>query len=169
MALRLQVLPQLGEVLDDAVVDHHDLLVAVGVGMGIDDGGTPVRGPAGVADAEPASGHLLGESLDQGVDLGGALHDGGLAIRLVEDGDPGRIIAAVLEPLEALHDDGRRRSLAQVANNPAHIPAASYVPTLDTLKRANSVRCFGLTGVWAQSYGLELGVAPGMGEMKTCT
>ena len=143
MALRLQVLSQLGEVLDDAVVDHHDLLVTVGVRMGIDDGGTPVRGPAGVADAEPAGGHLLGEALDQRVDLGGALYDGGLAVRLVENGDPGGIIAAILEPLEALHDDGRRRSLAQVANNPAHIPAASYVPTLDTLKRANSVRCFG--------------------------
>src|SRR2546426_12833192 len=109
--------------------------------MRVDDGGTAVRGPAGVADAEPADGHLLGEALDQRIDLGRALHDGGLTIRLVEDRNPGGIVAAVLEPLEALHDDRRRRALAQVANNPAHIPAASYVPTLDTVKRANSVRC----------------------------
>src|SRR6266568_973618 len=66
--------------------------------------------------------------VDQRIDLGGALYDGGLAIRLVEDGDPGRIIAAVLEPLEALHDDGRRRALAQVANNPAHTPRPPMFP-----------------------------------------
>src|SRR3989475_9553590 len=102
--------------------------MAVGVRMRVDDGGTAVRGPAGVADAEPADGHLLGEALDQRIDLGRALHDGGLTIRLVEDRNPGGIVAAVLEPLEALHDDGRRRALAQVANNPAHTPRPPMFP-----------------------------------------
>src|SRR6266480_466995 len=128
VALRLQVLPQLGEVLDDAVVDHHDLFVTVGMRVRVDDRGTAVRRPAGMADAEPADRHLLGEALDQRIDLGGALYDGGLAIRLVEDGDPGGIIAAVLEPLEALHDNRRRRALAQVANNPAHTPRPPMFP-----------------------------------------
>ena len=141
MAARLQVPAQLGKVLDDPVVDHHDLLVAVGVRVGVDDGRAAMGRPAGVADAEPTLGHLLGQALDQGVDLGGALHHGGLAVRLVEDRDPGGVIAAVFQPLEAVHDDGRRRALTQIPDDPAH--AASYVPTPGAIKRANSVRSFG--------------------------
>ena len=141
MAAGLKVFAQLGEVFDDAVVNHHDLLVAVGVGVGIDDRRPSVGRPTSVADAEAALGHLFGEPLDQGVDFCGALHDGGLAVSFVEDGDPGRIVATVLEPLEAVHNDGCRRALTQVADDPAHI-AASYIPTEGVVKRANSVRSF---------------------------
>src|SRR5438552_2545220 len=168
MAAGLQLFAQLGEVFDDPVVDHHDPLVAVGGGMGIDHRRATVGSPPGVADAEPALGHLLGQPLDQGVDLGGALHDRGLAVRLVEDGDAGGIIATVLEPLEALHDDGGRRALAQVADDSTHA-AASYVPRLGANKRTKSVRSFGETRGSAQGYGAGDGETPGVAEMKTWT
>ncbi len=142
MAAPLQVFAQLGEVFDDPVVNHHHLLVAVGVGMRVDDRRPSVRRPAGVANAKATLGHLLGEPLDQGVDFGGALDDRGLAVGLVEDRHPGGIVASVLEPLEAIHDDGCRRALTQVPDDPAHI-AASYIPTQGVVKRANSVRSFG--------------------------
>ena len=41
MAAALQLFAQLGEVLDDAVVDDGDTTVAAGVGMGVNDGGLP--------------------------------------------------------------------------------------------------------------------------------
>ena len=50
MAAALQLLAQLGEVLDDAVVDDGDATVAAGVGMGVNDGGLAVGGPTGVTD-----------------------------------------------------------------------------------------------------------------------
>ena len=41
-------------ILDDAVVDHHDVARAIAVRVRILFGGTSVRGPARVADAEGA-------------------------------------------------------------------------------------------------------------------
>ena len=46
-----QLLLQAEIVLDDSVVHDDDLAGAVAVRMGVLFGGTPVRGPAGVADA----------------------------------------------------------------------------------------------------------------------
>src|SRR6202035_1418578 len=156
----LKLFAQLREVFNDAVVDHHDPLVAVGVGMRGDHRRAAVGRPARVADAEVALWHLLGQALDQGVDLGGALYDRGLAIGVVEDRDAGGIIATVLEPLEALHDDGSRGALAQVADDPTHA-AASYVPRLGANKRAKLVRSFGETREPAQGYGLGRRGYPG--------
>jgi hypothetical protein len=58
---------QLGEVLDDAVVDqaHPSRPVRVGIGLG----GRPVGGPAGVADAGQAVEGLLAQDRLQGPDL----------------------------------------------------------------------------------------------------
>ena len=50
MAAALQLFAQLGEVLDDAVVDDGDTTVAAGVGVSVNDGGLAVGGPTGVAD-----------------------------------------------------------------------------------------------------------------------
>ena len=50
----LQLRLELGEVLDDAVVDDEDLAVAVGVRVGVDVGRLAVGGPARMPDAEPA-------------------------------------------------------------------------------------------------------------------
>ena len=41
MAAALQLFAQLGEVLDDAVVDDGDATIAAGVGMGVDNGSLP--------------------------------------------------------------------------------------------------------------------------------
>src|SRR5437899_1471063 len=88
--------------------------------MAVDHRGGSVRGPAGVPDAQAAGGHFLGEPVDQGVDLGRALDHRGLVRVLVVDRHPGRVVATVLEALQALHDDGSRRALTQVADDPAH-------------------------------------------------
>ena len=50
VAAALQLFAQLGEVLDDAVVDDGDTTVAAGVGVSVNDGGLAVGGPTGVAD-----------------------------------------------------------------------------------------------------------------------
>lgn len=50
VAAALQLFAQLGEVLDDAVVDDGDTTVAAGVGMSVNDGGLAVGGPTGVTD-----------------------------------------------------------------------------------------------------------------------
>ena len=51
VSFALQLFFQLQIILDDAVVDHHDLAGAIAVRVRIFFGGAAVRGPAGVADA----------------------------------------------------------------------------------------------------------------------
>jgi len=131
----LQVTPELGKVFDDPVVDDHDLPGAVCMRVGVDDRGTAVGRPAGVADAEVADRHFFRNALDQGVDLGGALYQGCFPVLVVEDRDARRVVPTVLEPLQALDDDGRGLALAQVPDDPAHI--ASYLPIDGRVKRTN--------------------------------
>ena len=69
VTLSLQLGLELGEVLDDAVVDDEDLAVAVGVRVCVDVGRLAVRRPARVADAELARRHVRLELLDEGVHL----------------------------------------------------------------------------------------------------
>ena len=58
-----QFLLQLHIVFDDAIVDDHDLALAVPVGMGILFGGPPMRGPARVAQAVDAVDGMLADGL----------------------------------------------------------------------------------------------------------
>src|SRR5207245_11728511 len=77
------------------------------------------------ADFPVPGGHLLRQPFDQGVELGRARDDGGVVGLLVQDGDAGGVIAPVLEAPQALHDDGRGRTLPQVADDPAHLSLLS--------------------------------------------
>ena len=62
-------------VLHNAVVHHHDLAGAVAVGMRVLFGGTPMGGPAGVADAVGAVERLEADDLFQVAQLAlGAAH-----------------------------------------------------------------------------------------------
>ena len=65
MAAALQLFAQLGEVLDDAVVDDGDTTVAAGVGMGVDNGRLAVSGPAGMPIPQVASLSILESSLSR--------------------------------------------------------------------------------------------------------
>ena len=109
--------PQLVGVLEDAVVDDRDAALGVDVGVGVDVARRPVGGPARVGDADrpvdalgQAGGHVAHTTL-------GLVH----AQRAVLDhGHAGRVIAAVLEPLQPLHQDRHAVAPADVSDDPAH-------------------------------------------------
>src|SRR5207244_8950325 len=125
VTLRLELRLELGGVLDDAVVNHEDLAVAVRVRVGVDVGRFAVRGPARVANAELACGHVRVELLDQGVDLGLGLGDAGpgrgAILGQLEDGYARRVVATVFEPFEALHEDRRRFTAVAIADDPGQL------------------------------------------------
>ena len=104
-----------GVVLDDAVVNDDDIVPGAGVRMRVRVAGGAVRGPAGVADAGARGGQRL--RADGGIELGdlaAALGDGGLAPGLREEGDAGRVVAAVFEVAQAGQQDGRGLTRAGV-------------------------------------------------------
>src|SRR5207302_9201700 len=123
---------------------------------------------ASVAQAHPPRRHLLGQPLDQGVNLGGALYHGEVARVLVEDGHAGRVVAAVLQPLEAVHDDGSRRPFTQVADDPAHLLLlCSHSAHVQTNVLSLTVSVERPRAVTVTAYGE--GEVPGIFPMKTCT
>ena len=111
-----QLLPQLLEVLDDAVVDDRHALVHVRVGVALDR--LAVRGPARVADAGAALQRLVGEPQLQVLQL--ALGAAAIEVAVLDGGDAGRIIAAILEPPQRVDEIARHRLLPENANDAAH-------------------------------------------------
>src|SRR6185503_2727484 len=87
----------LSEVLEDAVVGDDDLAGAVGLGMGVELRRPSVRGPARVPDPGRPDGGLEAQLLDEVSELARGPADRESAVR--ERGDPGRVVAAVLESL----------------------------------------------------------------------
>ena len=132
----LQLGAELGEVLDDAVVDHRDPAVGATVRVGVAVGGAAVGGPAGVADAGGAvadadraggaglrvAGGPLGEHLLQVGQLAGLLL--GQQLVVADDGDAGRVVAAVLQPPQTVEHDAERRARAGVTHDSTHGPRA---------------------------------------------
>ena len=100
---------ELAEVLDDAVVHDRDL--AVHVRMRVALGGTPVRRPARVADAGVTLQRLLQQAAFEVAQL--ALGAAALEVAVLDGGDAGRIIAAILEPAQGVDEVGRDRSSAR--------------------------------------------------------
>src|SRR5207247_1409223 len=81
---------ELGEVLDDAVVDDHDAPLAIGVGVRVHLGGPAVGGPPSVTDAEVPGGHPGTHLVGQQVHLGLGLGDAGELARVLQHRDHGR-------------------------------------------------------------------------------
>ena len=109
---------QLGEVLDDAVMD--DRHVVRDVRMRVLDRRRAVRGPARVADADRAAERSGGQ-------LGLQVHQ--LAARpapveraALQRGDARRVVAAIFEALERVHDERRDLPLGDNADDAAHGP-----------------------------------------------
>lgn len=120
VAARLQLGPQSGEVLDDAVVHNGDAPRIVQMGMGIGVGRAAVRGPPGVPDAgEPARKRPVHQLLLQIDELARLLRRGETAVG--EYRHTGRVVAPVLEPLEARDDHIKRRLSADVPHDSAHV------------------------------------------------
>ena len=114
-----QLLLQADVVLHDAVVHDNDLAGAIAMRMGILFGGTAVRGPARVADAVGAVERLQPDDLFQVAQLAfGAAHLQAFAV--AGDRDAGRIIAAILQPPQAIDDDRHNPLLPYITNNAAH-------------------------------------------------
>ena len=116
-ALGLELLPQGAHVLDDAVVDHGDPARRVEVRVGVGLGDATVGGPAGVGDADAALGCLV----DGALQLGDAPH--ALArpdLALLQEGDTRGVIAAVLQPPEALHEPIQSGLLPDVPHDSTH-------------------------------------------------
>ncbi len=131
-AAALQLGAQLGEILDDAVVDDGD---AVGrVRMGVDLVRTAVGRPAGVADADGARERLLGKpdlevaELTLGAAAGKAA---GLERRYAR-----RIVAAVFQALQSIDHARRDRRLTEDSDDSAHEANPSLNPVRPRRSRA---------------------------------
>ena len=111
-----QLLAQLLEVLDDAVVHQRDAIVRVGVGIGL--GRLAVSRPAGVADADGAADRLALQKRAQVAEL--ALGAAALDLAVDQGRHAGGIVAAILEPLESVEQQGRDRRRSDDSDDPAH-------------------------------------------------
>ena len=124
VAARLESVAQLAEVLDDPVVDDRDGARAVAMRMGVQVVRPAVRRPAGVGQPDRGVGRAIGEGGLEVDQLARPLLDEQVA-GVVDEGDPGRIVAAVLEPLEPLDEDGARLPRTRVADDAAHTVKSS--------------------------------------------
>ena len=113
-----QVRPQVLVVLDDAVV-HDGEPVARDVRMGVALARHPVGRPAGVGDADLAVGGGMVERLIEHAHLADRTQPGEV-LRAVEDCDAGRVVAAILEPPQSLHQDRHDVSLRDCSDDSAH-------------------------------------------------
>ena len=127
--------PKLAEVFDDAVMDHRDGTVAVGVGVRLRR--RAVGRPAGVADAGAPFQRVVHQrvrQVDKLADLAPAVQ----RAVVVDGGDARAVIAAVFQPPQRL--DQLRASLvaAQNAHDPAHLSRspAPIPPPRSPLPRA---------------------------------
>ena len=96
-------------------------------GMGVQVVRPAVGRPAGVGEADRGVRRPIG---DRGLEVGelaGLLLDEQVA-GLVDEGDPGRVVAAVLEPLEPLDQDRARLAGPGVADDSAHVAVLLRVP-----------------------------------------
>ena len=124
MAARLEPLAQIAEVLDDPVVDDRDLARAVTVGMGVEVVRSAVGGPSRVGQADRGMRRPIGDrglEIDQ---LAGPLLDEQVA-GVVDERDAGRVVAAVLEPLQSFDEDGARFPRSRVSDDAAHAVESS--------------------------------------------
>ena len=116
---RLEPVAELPEVLDDPVVDHRDLAGAVLVRVGVQVVRPAVGRPARVGQADRGMRGPIGDGRLEVDQLAGTLLDEEVA-GVVDEGDPGRVVAAVLEALETLDQDRARFARTGVADDAAH-------------------------------------------------
>ncbi len=123
---------QLVGVLDDAVVDDGDALLAVQVRVGVDVIGDAVRGPAGVADAEAA----LEPRGDGRRQVGDPALDLAYLESLVVHHETGRVVASVLQALQTLQQDRGRVFRPDVGDNSTHFDLLGALAVHDAAQLA---------------------------------
>ena len=115
----LQLALQIEVVLDDPVVDDDDAArCSRGAGWAFSSVGPAVRRPAGVADAVVALERLRGDDVLEVRQLAGAAPQ--LDRAVAHDRDARRIVAAILEPPEAVDQDRQDSLATDVADDAAH-------------------------------------------------
>ena len=123
-ALFFQHLPQLAKILDDAVVDHGDIVGRMR--MGVVFVRLAVGGPAGMSDTGMARERLGPQSRFQILELA----FGAAPIEMVafQRRDTSGIVTAIFQPLEQIDQLLRDRTASQNADNAAH---ADQYPQID--------------------------------------
>ena len=116
VALGGELFLQLAEVLDDAVVDDRDLRAHVRVRVA--PCRTAVRRPARVADAGAPAQRLASQPRLEVAQL--AFGATAAEAAVVDRGDAGGIIAAILEPAQRVDEIVRDGLLAEDADNSTH-------------------------------------------------
>ncbi len=118
--LCFKLLPELGIVLDDTVVDNGELVIIAHVGMGIDIRGLPMGGPAGMADAGGAwkgrpSLRLVVQIFDHsdGFDHLNAI--------LSQYRHAGGIVSSIFQLLQPVQQNGGRILAAGKSDNSTHV------------------------------------------------
>ena len=112
---------QFGEVLDDAVVDDRDPAGRVGVRVRVAVVRRAVRRPAGVPDADraPGSGSAPAASSLSRFSIRPAFL-ATCSSPSADHRDPGRVVAAVFQPAQALDHDVEGAPGADIADDAAH-------------------------------------------------
>ena len=110
---------QLAEVLDDPVVDDRDPAGAVAMRVRVEVVRPAMGRPPSVGEAEGGVRRPVGDRRLEVDQLAGPLLDEEVP-GVVDQGDARRIVAAILEPLEPLDEDGARLSRTRVADDAAH-------------------------------------------------
>ena len=123
-ALRDHLLLERPVVLHDPVVDDGDVARQVRVRVLV--GGASVGGPPRVPHAARPGNRLLRDALRQAGDLPLGLADGDPAAGL--DRDPRRIVPAVLQPPQAVHQDLHAGAGTGVADDAAHVTSSPSSP-----------------------------------------
>jgi hypothetical protein len=119
VAAPLEVGAQLVVVLDDAVV-HDGQAIARDVRVRVALARHPVGGPAGVRDADLAVSGTVRQGVIELAHLADRAQPGEVA-RAVQDGDAGRVVAAIFEPSQSLHEDGNHVPLGDRSYDSTHI------------------------------------------------
>ncbi len=114
-----ELIAQVAEVLDDAVVDDRDAAGAIAMGVGVEIARATVRGPASVAQADPCTGRVAAEGVRQNGHLTGSLLNEQVSI-LGDEGDAGGVVAPVLEASQPIEQDRSSFSGSGVADDSAH-------------------------------------------------
>ena len=131
--VRLQLVLQLAEILDDAVVDERQPVGGVRVGVGL--GRRAMRRPARMADAGVAGQRLAGELVLEVAEL--ALGAPAGQVPAFQRRHTGRIVAAIFEPLQRIDEQRRHRRLAENPDNAAHrsLPESDPALSIPFVKR----------------------------------
>jgi hypothetical protein len=118
MPVRHELVLQLAVVLDDAVVDNGRDAVAVEVRMRVRLARAAMCRPPRMADAQRAGRRPLHQHAVEIAEL--ALGAAELEVPVDGDGDAGGVVAAILQPAQALHHDRHGVARSDVADDAAH-------------------------------------------------